>query len=178
MFLRFQAFLKSFKMQNGPTKNIKKPMFLFRFLGIQEFLESFECQDCLTKNIKNQMFFKVFGVSGLSRELQEPRRPHQKHWKINGFSRFLGFQAFPESFHCLCELYVSKITKSQKTEPRLKIHKVPENIFHTSKFYKVPEIARASLPSPPISLWALPLCEFFSLCVVYLSVSFTSLCGL
>ena len=79
---------------------------------------------------------------------------------------FFGFQAFPKSFHCLCELYVSKITKSQKTEPRLTIHKVPENIFQTSKFTKSPKSPEHPFP------------HLQSLCELHLSVSFFSLCGL
>ena len=51
---------------------------------------------------------------------------------------------------------------------------VPEKIFHTSKFYKVREIARAPIPSLPISLWALPLSEFFSLCGLPLSELYLS----
>ena len=55
---------------------------------------------CSPKTWKNQWFFKVFEVSGLSRELQESRRPHQKHLKNNCFFMLLGFQAFLESFQC------------------------------------------------------------------------------
>ena len=57
MFLGFQAFLESFKSQDGPTKNIKKTNGFLMFLGFQAFLESFQCQDGPTKNIKKQMLF-------------------------------------------------------------------------------------------------------------------------
>ena len=78
-FLRFQAFLESFKSQDGPTKNIKKQKFLFRFLGFQAFLESFQCQDCLTENIKNQCFFRFLGGSGLLESFKSQDGPTKKH---------------------------------------------------------------------------------------------------
>ncbi len=70
--------------------------------------------------------------------------------------------------------YVSKITKSQKTEPRLKIHKgqktfsTPQNFTKSQKSPEHP-FPPSNLSVSFTSLWA------FSLCVVYLSVSFTSL---
>ncbi len=52
----------------------------------------------LPKTLKNKLFFNVFGISGISRELPVPRLSHQKPVKTHGFSMFLGFQAFLESF--------------------------------------------------------------------------------
>ena len=43
------------------------------------FEESFTSPDSFTKNLGKDFFFKDLWVAGLSRKLQEPRQPHQKH---------------------------------------------------------------------------------------------------
>ena len=69
-FLGFQAFLESFNTKTVLPKTLKNTCF-FKVFGISGISRELQCQDCLTKNLKkNTLFFKVFGNSGISRDIQ------------------------------------------------------------------------------------------------------------
>ena len=66
MFLRFQAFLESFKSQDGPTKNIKKQI-VFQFLGISGVSRDLHCCPCRTSQAQNSFFCQSIPCKSCSR---------------------------------------------------------------------------------------------------------------